>query len=141
MHATCQFLWRYTGACTHQYLFLVICHKSYWKTASLTIKSQRVIAGQYVLANRFFAVDTNMQYDPPDIAVSTLRVARIIHFCVHNFCVGESNHMTHAFALVDWVACVLSRYLIGKPIEIWAASSFVLCTKTHYFHWKTFTVY
>ena len=71
-----------------------------------------------------------MQYDPPDIAVSTLRVARIIHFCVHNFCVGESNHMRHAFALVDWVACVPSRYLIGKPIEIWAASSFDTLYKT-----------
>ena len=46
--------------------------QTYRKTASLTIKSQRVIAGQYVLANPFFAVDTNMQYDPPDIAVSTL---------------------------------------------------------------------
>lgn len=114
MHVTCQLSRKYTRACTQQLLSLMIYPK--------LIGRQILLQSSQCWSARFSHPPfCCRQYSPDEITVSALRVAKIIHFCVHNLCVDESNHVTHAFAFVDWVACHPSRYLIGKPI---AASSF-----------------
>ena len=94
----------------------------------VTIKGQKVKAGQYVWAKGVFQF-TNSGV-PPIRTVFTdpdVRPAKIHHFISHSIQVSDTECSTHTFALVSWPMQHPLQYCIGKPFEVWCSSLYESC--------------
>lgn len=90
---------------------------SYQKMASVTIRGQKVTAGQYVLAQGVF----------PFTSLNSVRPAKIDYFFKHSVLLTETETISHFFAIVNWPMQHPLQHDIGKPYEIWCKSAYENC--------------
>ena len=99
--------------------------QSFRKMLTITIKSQKVKADQYVSAKSVFGFEvshssgcaTRSVFSDPDF-----RPAKINYFVLHSMYVNETEIVTHAFANVSWPMHHPLQHSIGKPFQIWCAT-------------------
>ena len=102
--------------------------RSYRKLLYVTIKGQKVKAGQYVRAKSVFPFTNSGT--PPIRTVFTdpdIRPAKIHYFISHSIQVSDTECSTHAFALASWPMQHPLQHPIGKPFEVWCSSLYESC--------------
>ena len=102
--------------------------RSYRKLLYVTIKGQKVKAGQYVRAKSVFPFTNSGA--PPIRTVFTdpdIRPAKIHYFISHSIQVSDTECSTHAFALASWPMQHPLQHPIGKPFEVWCSSLYESC--------------